>query len=881
MKRMLINATQPEEIRVALVDGQRLYDLDIENRLKEQKKSNIYKGKITRIEPSLEAAFVEYGAERHGFLPIKEIAHEYRSRENRGEGRPRIKDLIKEGMEVLVQVDKEERGNKGAALTTYISLAGRYMVLMPNNPKAGGISRRIEGEDRSQLKAALSELNIPKGMGIIIRTAGVGRSPEELQADLDRLVQLWQAIQTDSNSASAPHFLWQEGNVIIRSIRDYLRPDIGEVIVDNREAYLLGQEYMQRVMPGSRSRVKFYEEETPLFNRFQIESQIESAFEREVKLPSGGSIVIDITEAMIAIDINSSRATKGSNIEETALNTNLEAADEIARQMRLRDIGGLIVIDFIDMLDNGHQRDVEKRMHEALSIDRARVQLGRISKFGLMEMSRQRLRPSLEETTSKICPRCTGQGTIRSTKSLALSILRLVEEEAKKERSAEIRAIVPVTVGTFLLNEKRLAISNIEQRNSTRVVILPNTEMVTPHYQVTRLRDDDVTGVEASYKIAFDTSETQLEEALEAKQDHKPLPKPSITQASLATTAAPAPTDSGAQQHNNTHNKPQHKRHKKSEPTKSSGGFIAWLLGLFGVKPKEEDKKPQHKKPHHRRGNQRNRNRNQRNDRRDARDQRNRDKIVDNLSYQDDKNDKSDAKNDKQERSGNRNNRNRRGGRRKSNNGEQNQNGNEQKQGQSRDNRQRDENAPARRPSNRRARSSEKERRPVKAADAGQTEENKVETNTSTPQTQKPVEQQQEAPIAQHETPVKQQETPVVADTPVPNEPVVVEKTPEPAAVVAEETAIAEETVVSEAETEVVKVEEVAQSRQFGRATNDPRSNPQPRAANVLNVIAEVQASYPLDTSRPADITRNPRPLQRPANDPRAKLETKTLSQAQ
>lgn len=507
MKRMLINASQPEELRVALVDGQWLYDLDIENRLREQKKANIYKGKITRIEPSLEAAFVDYGAERHGFLPLKEISREYFSKQPRDiDGRIRIKDVVSEGMEVIIQIDKEERGNKGAALTTFVSLAGRYLVLMPNNPRAGGISRRIDGDDRSELKDALSQVEVPKGMGVIVRTAGVGRSSSELEWDLNYLIKLWLAIKEEADKSSAPHFLFQESNVVIRAIRDYLRPEIGEVIVDNPETFELATAFIQQVMPNYRSKVKFYEEAVPLFNRFQIEAQIETAFEREVKLPSGGSIVIDVTEAMVAIDINSSRATKGGDIEETALQTNLEAADEIARQLRLRDIGGLVVIDFIDMQAARNQRDVENRVRDALQMDRARVQVGRISRFGLLEMSRQRLRPSLGETTSKICPRCNGQGSIRGTKSLALSILRLVEEEAQKERSAEIRTVVPVSVATYLLNEKRKIISGIEGRHHTRIVILPNPEMVTPHFEVLRLRDDDIEAVEASYKIAYSST---------------------------------------------------------------------------------------------------------------------------------------------------------------------------------------------------------------------------------------------------------------------------------------------------------------------------------------------------------------------------------------
>ena len=504
MKRMLINATQPEELRVALVDGQKLYDLDIEHTNRRQEKANIYKGKITRVEPSLEAAFVEYGAERHGFLSLKEISREYFTKQpNEIDGRINIRDVIKEGQEVIVQIDKEERGNKGAALTTFISLAGRYLVLMPNNPRAGGISRRIEGDDRSELKDALAGLDLPSGMGTIVRTAGIGRSSEELQWDLDYLLQLWSSIKTEADNSSAPHFLFQESNVVIRAIRDYLRQDIGEVIIDTRSAYELASAFIQQVMPNYHSKVKFYQDSVPLFNRYQIESQIETAFEREVKLPSGGAIVIDVTEALVSIDINSSRATKGSDIEETATNTNLEAADEIARQLRLRDIGGLVVIDFIDMNSTKNQRAVEDRVRDALQMDRARIQVGRISRFGLLEMSRQRLRPSLGETSGHICPRCNGQGTIRGTKSIALALLRMLEEEAQKERSSEVRAITPVSVASFLLNEKRKQISEIEKRHQCRVVIVPNPDMVTPHYHIQRLRDDDAQLAQTSFEIGL------------------------------------------------------------------------------------------------------------------------------------------------------------------------------------------------------------------------------------------------------------------------------------------------------------------------------------------------------------------------------------------
>jgi ribonuclease E len=492
MKKMLINATEREEVRVALVDGQRLYDLDIENRARLQTKANIYKAKVTRVEPSLEAAFVDFGAERHGFLPLKEIAHQYYRSSSPDEGKMKIKDAIKEGTEVIVQVDKEERGTKGAALTTYISLPGRYMVLMPNNPRAGGISRRIEGDDRSELRDALAQLEIPDGMGVIIRTAGVGRTAEELQWDLDYLLKLWAAISEAADENAPPTLLYQESDVIIRAIRDYLKDDIDQVLIDEPHAHRQALDFVSMVMPKYQSRIKAYNDTLPLFNRFQVEGQIETAFQREVRLPSGGSIVIDPTEALVSIDINSARATKGSDIEATALQTNLEAADEIARQLRLRDMGGLVVIDFIDMNASKNQRAVESRMRDALEIDRARVQLGRISRFGLLEMSRQRLRPSLGETSGMVCPRCTGQGSIRDTKSLALAILRLIQEETSKERTGEVRVIVPVDVSAFLLNEKRAAVGEIEQASKVRVVVIPNPNMQTPHFEVIRLRDDEV-----------------------------------------------------------------------------------------------------------------------------------------------------------------------------------------------------------------------------------------------------------------------------------------------------------------------------------------------------------------------------------------------------
>ena len=546
MKRMLINATQPEELRVAMVDGQKLYDLDIENRTRVQKKASIFKGKITRVEPSLEAAFVDFGAERHGFLPLKEIAREYfyRSPPN-SQGRMKIRDVVKEGTEVIVQVEKEERGGKGAALSTFVSLAGRYMVLMPNNPKAGGISRRIEGEERDQLRDAMADLEIPKGMGVIVRTAGIGKSSEELQWDLSYLLTIWEAVQAAAEPKPAPFLLFQESNVIVRAIRDYVRNDIGEVLIDGADAYQEASQFVEKVMPHYASKIKQYSGEIPLFNRYQVESQIETAFQREVHLPSGGSIVIDPTEAMVAIDINSARATRGSDIEETALQTNLEAADEIARQLRLRDMGGLIVIDFIDMSSNRNQRSVENRMRDALEADRARVQVGRISRFGLLEMSRQRLRPSLGETIATVCPRCDGQGTIRDTKSLALVILRLIQDEAQKDRSAEIRAMVPVDVATYLLNEKRSAIRQIEKTNKLRVLVIPNPALVTPHYEVVRLRDDDTdAGEVVSYDIANDA---EVEESiLDVREITIEQPVAAVQPSQLTQQAPNRPTASAS-----------------------------------------------------------------------------------------------------------------------------------------------------------------------------------------------------------------------------------------------------------------------------------------------------------------------------------------------
>lgn len=585
MKRMLINATQQEELRVALVDGQKLYDLDIESPGHEQKKANIYKGTITRVEPSLEAAFVDYGADRHGFLPLKEIAKTYFPQGYKFDGRPSIKDVIKEGQEVIIQIDKEERGQKGAALTTFISLAGSYLVLMPNNPRAGGISRRIEGDERTDLKQSLNKLELPEGMGLIVRTAGVGKSFEELEHDLNVLIRHWNAISEASESKPAPFLIHQESNVIVRAIRDYLRRDVGEILIDSLEVYEKALQHIQLVRPDFASRVKQYTGDVPLFSHYQIETQIESAFQREVRLPSGGSIVIDPTEAMISIDINSARATKGGDIEETAFNTNLEAADEIARQLRLRDAGGLVVIDFIDMTPVRHQREVENRLKDAVKHDRARIQLGRISRFGLLEMSRQRLRPSLGESAHIVCPRCSGHGTIRGTESLALSVLRIMEEESIKDNTGQIEAQLPVNVATYLLNEKRRSIQSIEKRHGVSLLIIPNPNLQTPHYHVARRRPDD-TLTEASYNIEL--MDTQTAEVDNPTQEIKPKEQP-VLQGLSAPQQAPVAA-------------------KAEEPTLLTK-VSKWLSGLFESEPEETTKKQtsntQNKRPQR---NSRNRN---------------------------------------------------------------------------------------------------------------------------------------------------------------------------------------------------------------------------------------------------------------------------------
>jgi ribonuclease E len=567
MKRMLFNATQAEELRVAIVDGQKLIDLDIESAYKEERKSNIYKAIITRIEPSLEAAFIDYGAERHGFLPFKEIARTYLQQSGGG-----VREGLREGQELIVQVEKDERGNKGAALTTYISLAGRYLVLMPNNPRGGGVSRRIEGDERTELREAMDQLDVPQGMSLIARTAAIGRSAEELQWDLNYLLHTWAAIEaaaaigggaevegataidgstttTASNKNDSvsrrpiePFLIYQESSLVIRAIRDYFQPDIGEILIDTNDFFVQASKFMSHVMPDNVNRIKLYSDDVPLFSRFQIEHQIESAYSRQVNLPSGGAIVIDHTEALVSVDVNSGRATKGSDIEETALRTNLEAAEEIARQLRLRDLGGLIVIDFIDMESAKNQRDVENSLRDALRYDRARVQTSKISRFGLLELSRQRLRPALAETSYITCPRCTGTGHIRSTESSALHIMRILEEEAMKENTGAVHIQVPVDVGTFLLNEKRIDIARIEYRHKIQLIIVPNRHMETPAHEIIRLRHDQLNSediVLASYQMVQQPAETDAS-ALSPRNTDKPVRQEAAVKG-IVTPTLPAP----------------------------------------------------------------------------------------------------------------------------------------------------------------------------------------------------------------------------------------------------------------------------------------------------------------------------------------------------
>ena len=582
MKRMLINATQAEELRVAIVEGQTLYDVDIEQPSKDNKKSNIYKGRITRLEPSLEAAFVEYGAERHGFLPLKEISRDY-FQAGVDPNKAGLKELLREGQEVVVQVDKEERGNKGAALTTFISLAGRYMVLMPNSPSAGGVSRRIEGDDRAELKKAMDALNIPDDMGVIIRTAGVGRDAEELQWDLDYLLSIWRAIAEAALTKPAPFLIYQESRLIVRALRDYMRSDIGEILVDTPEMYAEALDFVEQVMPHNKRKLKHYTDDTPLFNRFQIESQIEGAYERTVRLPSGGALVIDQTEALTAIDVNSARATKGGDIEETAFNTNLEAAEEVARQLRLRDLGGLVVIDFIDMSSNKHQRDVENKLQNALKYDRARVQLGRISRFGLMEMSRQRLRPSLGEASQIVCPTCEGHGRMRSIESLSLSIIRVAEEHAMKDNTGQVLVQAPVEIANYLLNEKRNALREIEQRHDAPIVIVADEQLHTPHYEVTRIRENELGEETARPSYQRGTPRKLATIALTKAQLNIP-PAPMVTN---VKPAQPAPLREPKPMPVEAEPRPVAAAVPVAVAPASSG-FIGWLKSMFSGAPAPE-----------------------------------------------------------------------------------------------------------------------------------------------------------------------------------------------------------------------------------------------------------------------------------------------------
>ena len=572
MKRMLFNATQQEELRVAIVDGQKLIDIDIETTGREQRKSNIYKGIITRIEPSLEACFVNYGEERHGFLPFKEVARSY-FREGVDIRNASIRDALREGQEIVVQVEKEERGNKGAALTSFISLAGRYLVLMPNNPRGGGVSRRVEGEDRQELREAMDKLDLPQGMSVIARTAGIGRNVDELQWDLNYLMQLWRAIDGAGKSAPGAFLIYQESSLVIRAIRDYFQPDIGEILIDTDDIFEQAQQFMSHVMPDMAHRVKRYREEVPLFSRFQIEHQIESAYSRTVPLPSGGAIVIDHTEALVSVDVNSARSTRGGDIESTAFNTNLEAADEVARQLRLRDLGGLIVIDFIDMENSKNQREVENRLKDALHYDRARVQMGKISRFGLMELSRQRLRPSLSEGSHITCPRCNGTGHIRDTESSALQVLRIIQEEAMKENSAAIHVQAPVDVAAFLLNEKRGEILKIETRHRASVVLIPNKHLETPHYKLDRIKHDDprLDDLQASYKLA-EEGDTDVGYSKRKEEERKPRQEAVVKS---ITPDQPAPIVD--------------RRETRGQSNEQAAeGFLSRLFGFFRKKPATE-----------------------------------------------------------------------------------------------------------------------------------------------------------------------------------------------------------------------------------------------------------------------------------------------------
>lgn len=884
MRRMLINATQPEEIRVALVDGQKLYDLDIENRGREQKLANIYKGKVTRVEPSLEACFVNYGAERHGFLPLKEIAPEYH-KGGKSDKKRRIQDLIKEGTEIIIQVEKEERGNKGAALTTFISMAGRCLVLMPNKP-GGGISRRIEGEERTDLKNALSEVSIPDGMGIIVRTAGVGRTAEELQWDVDYLANLWTSIKTESDSASAPHFLFQESNVIVRAIRDYLRPNIGEVMVDSWESFQLASAFINQVMPDYQSRITHYDDDLPLFNRYQIENQIETAFEREVKLPSGGSIVIDITEAMVSIDINSSRATKGSDIEETALQTNLEAADEIARQLRIRDAGGLVVIDFIDMTPAKNRNAVEERMRKALSIDRARVQMARISKFGLLEMSRQRLRPSLEELTFETCPRCEGQGTIRGIRSLALSILRLMEEEAQKDFTSEVQAFVPLDVASFLLNEKRTAISELERRHpGVRVLIIAQPDLESPHYSIRRVRSQDGEESTNSYQTKNPDAVAKDVSPLGSVGELPVAPKAAV-QAIAQTPMAPSSKGKKAA--------------AKPKADKKPGVLARFFAALFGKK-KVEEKKPSNNRNGNRnnrggqnnrgqqsksgsqgnrqgqgqnqgQGNNRNRNnrnRNRNNQNGDGQNRDNQSRDGQNRDGQKRDNQSRDAQSRDGQGQGNNRNRN------NQNRNEQNRNrGSQQKDAQRNDdNRNQDNRAKDGAEQSSESQSqSRPDRRPSSDSSGRRAPRKRNRSEARAPQNQIPAEA-----VVENTKPAAN----TGAEKPVEAIPAVEKKVEAtaPAKEAAKETPKRPKqpeqkraSSLKPVAHQVASAPVASVKREFTRSPNDPRFKPKPvEKFEIKTVESSVTFSASLDTSKPVDVKSKPRPLTRPSNDPRAK----------
>ena len=823
MKRMLINATQSEELRVALVDGQKLYDLDIENRTRVQKKASIFKGKITRVEPSLEAAFVDFGAERHGFLPLKEISKEYFCKQpNEIEGRIKIKDVVKEGTEVIVQVDKEERGNKGAALTTFISLAGRYMVAMPNNPRAGGISRRIEGEDRDNLKASLNELDIPKGMGVIVRTAGIGKSGEELQWDLNYLVQVWDAITTASNEKKAPFLIYQESNVIIRTIRDYLRQDIGEVMFDTQESFDEAISFIRQVMPHYENKIKLYKDDVPLFNRYQIESQIETAFQREVHLPSGGSIVIDPTEALVSIDINSARATKGGDIEETAYKTNLEAADEIARQLRLRDMGGLVVIDFIDMMQSKHQRDVERRVKDALEIDRARVQVGKISRFGLLEMSRQRLRPSLGETNGIVCPRCSGQGTIRATKSLALSILRLIQEEANKGASVEVRAIVPLEVGIFLLNEKREEINAIQTSHNTRVLVIPNPNLETPHFSVERIKAADAPDDQpVSYHISRDVAKEA-----EIIEDEPAAPIQTAAIKSVQPPPAPAPTAPQAVP-------------AKAE-VKSPGLFKRLVTSIFGEEEVVVEEPKPKAKPQQKRNNN-NRNNNNRN------------------------------RNQNRNRSGNNNNRNRSGNNNNRNNDNRNRNDNENRnKPANKSNNQSDSNRSQENKQNNNQSKQERPTRDDRSRNNRPSQNQRRKENQGKSQAESPAVDNVDAikadvKPAENKAPVEAKPATAPAKPEATNKPVTEAQKNEPKVKTeakAEATPAAPKAPAIEEAPKEVKAEKPP--RNNGRAENDPRDKPQPANAVVTTATWSAPELAPRVVPQPT----KKEPI-RAVNDPR------------